>query len=80
MLADASGDLSERPWNKLSIMDDRMVSSASSAVIQELITGDALSDRYHTVTNFHIEMLFLGPQFGTHFVITVHYFWNYYHI
>eukprot|EP00375_Theileria_parva_P001705 XP_764380.1 hypothetical protein [Theileria parva strain Muguga] len=49
VLADASGDLSERPWNKLSIMDDRMVSSASSAVIQELITGDALSDSSQTI-------------------------------
>ncbi|XP_953377.1 uncharacterized protein TA10225 [Theileria annulata] len=45
VLADASGDLSERPWNKLSMIDDRIVSSASSAVIQELITRDAFADR-----------------------------------
>uniref|UniRef100_A0A3B0NCA4 DNA methylase adenine-specific domain-containing protein n=1 Tax=Theileria annulata TaxID=5874 RepID=A0A3B0NCA4_THEAN len=45
VLADASGDLSERPWNKLSMIDDRIVSSGSSAVIQELITRDAFADR-----------------------------------
>ncbi|UKJ89920.2 hypothetical protein MACJ_003174 [Theileria orientalis] len=43
VLADASGDLSERPWHKLSLVEDRIVPSASAAVIQELASRNVFN-------------------------------------
>ncbi|BAM41804.1 conserved hypothetical protein [Theileria orientalis strain Shintoku] len=52
VLADASGDLSERPWHKLSLVEDRIVPSASAAVIQELASRNVFNR--HVLTKYLI--------------------------